>query len=112
MLDSNSEMSSQIIAFALELRRWGYAAKSQWLEFKARAIACYQAASPALARICGRTRLMPLPCRRGQIDPREPSIKLDQCARIPGKLTELAETELPSWGGRTRTRKCRRKISL
>jgi hypothetical protein len=26
---------------------------------------------------------------RGQIDPREPSIKLDQCARIPGKLTEL-----------------------
>jgi hypothetical protein len=46
-----------------ELRRYGYAAKSQWLEFKARAIACYQAASPALARICGTTRLMPLPCR-------------------------------------------------
>jgi hypothetical protein len=47
-----------------ELRRYGYAAKSQWLEFKARALACYQAASPALARICGTTRLMPLPCRR------------------------------------------------
>jgi hypothetical protein len=24
-------------------------------------------------------------------------VKLDQCARIPGKLTELAETGLPGW---------------